>query len=311
MNFNPYQQFKVNKLLETDFKKVYDQIPESFKSNFYFQYFLCELASLEEKIDQAQLRKLSLCKQEPNCEAVFHIDEEENRLLTTANYLKINPNLIDKEKMKVVLYPDGTLSFNWVLAFAFDLKKYVSTTDDTLYQLTMRESKDKNYLLTEYIISDGSSYQLEMISVFDQNNNEVYRHDQMRNKKTNEILMQEEFSLVPQENMPFASDFFDDDTIVPLSYLQNTNDYYIGKCTVNSNTRYVVCFKPNELAGNAYNKTFESITKFGVPNSNLFYTLDKEQKPYVKEIEENDYYQLLKKRNNDVKRLKKASHYGK
>lgn len=326
MSFNPYQQFKVNKLLETDFRKIYDQIPESFKANFYFQYFLCELASLEEKIDQAQLRKHSLCKQNPDCEASFHIDEEKDGLFTTANYLMMNPNLVDKEKVKVVPYPDGTLSFSWSFAFVFDFKKYTPATDDTTYELTMRESKDKDYILTEYVISNCSLQQLEMVSIFDQNNNEIYRQDRVRNRKTNEILTQEEFSLVSQENMALASSFFDDSSVnanqilqmydgkaavFSLPYLQHINEFYIGKCTVNQDTRYAVCFKPSGFAGSAYSKTFESITKFGVPNSNLFYTLDKEQKPYIKEIEEDDYYQLLKKRNSGVKRLKKTSHYGK
>lgn len=326
MSFNPYQQFKVNKLLETDFKKIYDQIPESFKSNFYFQYFLCELASLEEKIDQAQLRKHSLCKQNPDCEASFRIDEEKDGLFTTANYLMMNPNLVDKEKVKVVLYPDGTLSFSWSFAFVFDFKKYTPATDDTTYELTMRESKDKDYILTEYVISNCSLQQLEMVSIFDQNNNEIYRQDRVRNRKTNEILTQEEFSLVSQENMALASSFFDDSSVnanqilqmydgkaavFSLPYLQNINEFYIGKCTVNQDTRYAVCFKPSGFANEAYGKTFESITGFGKPNSNLFYTLDTKQRPYVKEISRYDYHQLIKQELNNAKCLKKASHYGK
>lgn len=324
MSFNPYQQFKVNKLLETDFKKIYDQIPESFKTNFYFQYFLNELASLEEKIDQAQLKKYSLCKQNPDCEASFHINEENARLFTTANYLMMNPNLVDKERMKVVLYPDGNLSFSWSFAFVFGFKKYTPATDDTTYELTMRESKDKDYILTEYVISDCSSQQLEMVSIFDQNNNEIYRHDQVRNKKTNEILIQEEFSLVSQENTALASSFFNDSsvnqtlqmydgkrTVFSLPYLQNINKFYIGKCTVNQDTRYAVCFKPSGFVNEAYEKTFESITKLGKPKSNLFYTLDTKQRPYIKEISQYDYRQLIKQELNNTKCLKKASHYGK
>ena len=49
ISFNPYQQFKVNKLLETDFKKIYDQIPESFKANFYFQYFFMRTSFVRRK----------------------------------------------------------------------------------------------------------------------------------------------------------------------------------------------------------------------------------------------------------------------
>ncbi len=326
MNFNPYQQFKVNRLLETDFKKIYDRIPRSFKSNFYFQHFLCELASLERKIDQAQSRQQSVCKQSNNWVADFQVKEEKEVLSVTANYMVTSQGLADKEKMKMCLYPDGTLSFSLVLAYVPSTEKYIPASYDTLFELRLRQSQDGKQVLMEYIISDCSPYRLELVSIFDQDNNEIYRYDKTRNKKTNKILSQEEFSLVPQENLELATDFFDDDgenhleilqmydghvSMVSPSSLQNIKEIYVGKCTVNSDTRYVVCFKPKGFANGAYEKTFESITSFGNPTSNLFYTLDKEQKPYVKEISQDSYQQLSQLEVNKKKCLKKVSHYGK
>ena len=326
MSFNPYQQFKVNHLLETDFRKVYDCIPENFKANFYFQHFLCELASLERKIDQAQPREQSVCKQSTNWITDFQVEEENEVLSVTANYMVASQNLTDKEKMKMCLYPDGTLSFSWVLAYIPSAEKYIPASYDTLFELRLRPSQDGKQLLTEYMISDCSPYQLELVSIFDQDNNEIYRYDKTRNKKTSQILSQEEFSIVPQENIELAVDFFDGDgensleilqmydgnaSMVSLSSLQNIKELYVGKCTVNSDTRYAVCFKPKGFANGAYEKTFESITSFGNPTSNLFYALDKEQKPYVKEISQDSYQQLTQLEINKNKILKKASHYGK
>ena len=326
MSFNPYQQFKVNQLLETDFRKVYDRIPEDFKANFYFQHFLCELASLERKIDQVQLRQQSVCKYSTNWIADFQIEEEKEVLSVTANYRMTSQGLIDKEKMKMCLYPDGTLSFSWVLAYIPSTEKYIPTSHDTLFEFRLHQSQDGKQILMEYMISDYSPCQLELVSIFDQDNNEIYRYDKVRNKETNQILSQEEISLVPQENMALASSFFNDSSVdvnqilqmydgkaavFSLPYLQHINEFYIGKCTVNQDTRYAVCFKPKGFANGAYEKTFESITSFGNPTSNLFYTLDWEQKPYVKEISQDSYQQLTQLEVNKNKILKKASHYGK
>ena len=322
MSFNPYQQFKVNKLLETDFKKIYKRIPEIFKANFYFQHFLCELASLERKIDQAQSKQQHLCKQNTNWIADFQIEEEKETLSVTANYSMTNQKLIDKEKIIMYLYPDGTLSFSWVQAYVPNTKQYIPISCETLSELRLRQSQDKKLILMEYTISDYSSYQLELVSVFDQDNNEIHRYDKTRNIKTNQILSQEEFFLVPNENNKLAIDFFNQDsnyfikilqmydgnaTIVSPFSAQKIKDFYVGKCTVNSDTRYIICFKPKGFRDIAYEKTFESITTFSNPTSNLFYTLDKEQKPYIIEISEDSYQQLIQLDVNKNKTLKKVS----
>ena len=44
--YNDYQQVRINKLLESDFKTQYDLIPDAYKENYYFQKFLFNLADI-------------------------------------------------------------------------------------------------------------------------------------------------------------------------------------------------------------------------------------------------------------------------
>lgn len=310
MSFNRYQQQKVDKLLKTDFLIHYEKIPVEYKKNHYFEQFLFNMAEIYSMIKIAKERDFSDIVQK------FEVIEENNQIITYLEFLWMDEKVVDKREMRVVLEKSGTVSFKWNFAFITDekekRKEYISSQDDAIYELRMELGEDNSQVFLEYTTTSNKEipYQCTMNSIFDTNGNELQRVASAKNTETNETIYEEEFFWIEhledsnleklqeraeREPIQIVRLSGENAPLYEVKYCQIIEQVYLGRCTVNQETRYAICWKPDCFVNKEYQKTIESISRFGAPGNHLCNTLKTDPKPWLTEISEEEYNILANK----------------
>lgn len=320
MSYNDYQQNKVNKLLLTDFRKLYELIPHEFKNNYYFERMMFNVAEVYSKLEKAKKSKWLY----PDWKTDFEISETNDSITATFDYFAFDSAANDKAKVIVTLKEDKTFIISWSFSFAWNDEKRNSKNIESTYELAMKFNEDKTRIHLEYINeSKEDLFKCYFSSIFNTNASELCRVAEAIDTKTNEVLFHEEIMPIgavgfeklkeyKQNNNLGSIEVLNINSGIPViksveyEYPQDIKEIYVGKCTVSENTRYMVCWKPNCYANDSYQESFDCITTFGTPTLNLFYSLDYEKRPYVVEIVEEEYNNLMKKSSNsEVPQLKK------
>lgn len=319
--YNEYQERRVKRLLESNFKKQYDLIPNEYKQNYYFEHFIFNLADIYSRI---------IFSEEAGYESSenFPLEFKTNENATYIDASSYGKNATDKRIMEVDLSENGTLHFKWTQAFVakeLDKREYNSYDDDLISELTMKRSEDKNNVFVKYTIySVHNNEEIEVLlySMFDNTINEICRVSEGINKSTNQILFHEEFVPInnaekeklnkfkekaEQTNIQVIGLFGGEAFIQERKYQQDIKEVYVAKCVKDGMTRYALCWKPECYVDKSLNASFESISRFGSKYLNLFYTLDTNETPWIVEITEEDYNYLINNSKNeiDIKRLLK------
>lgn len=315
MSFNEHQQYRVDLLLATDFKRQYDLIPNEFKNNYWFQYFLWNLSDTYSKIKRREemIEELGINKDlNPYRTEHFNLTGAEGAINTSVECTWNGTEYTDKNSMNMTIEKDGTLHFIWVFAFIIEEldKKYSSERDDVCYELKMKLSEDKKSVLVEYTTASNRDkpWKCYMKSVFDTSINELYRICEAIDVETNDVLYHEEFAPVGVIDINLLKEWQKQAESTPVQLIgiaggnvniqqtkhhQNIRQAFVGKCTTPENTRYAICWKPDCFVDKSYQESFQSIVNFASPGSHLSHQLDLKEKPWLIEISEEDYNSLI------------------
>lgn len=312
--YNEYQAYKVKKMLESDFKKQYDLIPNEYKQNYYFEHFIFNLAEIYYRIIISEEMGY---KSSEKCPLKFKTNEK-TTYVDTSSYSK---DVTDKRIMEVDLTENGTLHFKWTQAFVakdLDKRDYNSYEDDLISELTMKLSDNKQNVFVKYTIqSVHNNEELEstLYSMFDNTINEICRVSEGFNKTTNQSLYHEEFipignvkkgdlekfkNIAESKNIQVIGLFGGEAFIQERKYQQDIKEVYVAKCVIGGITRYALCWKPECYVDKSLNASFQSISKFMGPYTNLFTTLDDNETPWLIEISEEEYNYFINNKNNDI-----------
>jgi len=313
MSFNDHQQYRVNLLLGTDFKKQYDLIPNEFKNNYWFEYFLWHLADIYRKktIAEEIERKMGI-DEDSNWIKSFDVSEAEGNMNTTVECTTKGTDCVDKNSMSMTLGKDGTLQFSWIFAFVNEKldKKYSSDRDDILYELAMKLSEDKKTVLVEHTTASNRKkpWKCYMGSIFDTHINEICRVAEAIDVETGAMLYHEEFIPVGTVDPEHLREWHQQAESEPIQLLgiaggnvdvrltkhhQSIRQVFVGKCTIGENTRYAICWKPDCFVDKSYQESFQSIVEFAAPGLNLSHQLDLNEQPWLIEISEEDFNGLI------------------
>ena len=307
MSHTDRQQYVVNYLLSSDFKKQYDAIPNEFKNNYFFERYLRYLANIHESVGfyKGEIGSMKGRKRpsRPGWIVDFSLNESEESMTTTATYFITNKEMADKRNISMSLNKDGSLHCVYTTAFVLkEEKEYVPEEDDIVYEMAMKLSEDKKAVLLEQTKVNEWRNDISkcyMGSIFDTHISEVCRLVEAINPETNELVYRDEFMpAVPIEPIHLkqwkqsqneslqrngsACEFFLD--------LNGIKQVYVARSTTKDNTRYAICWKPDNYVDKSFQESFESICRHGI---SLSKQLDLKQNPWLIEITEEEYSHLI------------------
>lgn len=318
--YNEYQEIKVKRLLESDFKKQYDLIPNEYKQNYYFEKFIFNLAEIYSKFLLTEEENL----QSPNWKKEFN---------TNPNYTNVecswfSKEFSDKNQMELTINNNGTINFVWTFGISHERlnkEEYNPEIDDRIHELTMKLDEDKQHVFikyTTYSNINNNPKKCILYSMFDNTINEICRVSEAHDLSNNQVLFHEEFIPIgnvekeilqkfkeqaEQKKIQLIGLFGGEAYIREQEYHQDIKEIYVAKCETEGAIRYALCWKPDCYVDKSFNASFQSISAFGGPYQNLVKTLDANETPWLIEITEEEYNYFIKnsKTEVDIKRLLK------
>lgn len=291
MGFTEDQQYKINILLGTEFKELYDLIPEEFKKNYFFQKFIYKLAEMKFTFDTYESNQFD------NIVLDFDVSKTDYKIKTKINFLIYSRNnSLRKIITDVILTNDNILSFLYVPSYNND-KNDISNEDFIIHKLELRLSEDKSVIFVNYIIQNKNKtpIELSMSSIFNIDGSEIERKTYSIETETDYLLFDEEITKVELEisdrNYYFKKFYPNEE-----KYLDENQDLYLVKSNREGEAKYAIFCKLNKYKNKAYEKSFEQVSPFNKEGDSLFETLDGNLNSYVVEISEEDYKEIMKEK---------------
>ena len=304
MGFKPEQQYKINILLGTEFKKQYDLIPEEYKKNYFFQIFLYKLAEMKFDSDTYESNGMD------NINYNFEYNSNDERMITCIDCSVYFPNdSLRKIGINVILDKNGELSFLYEHRSTPDSKD-LTKGNSLIKELELKLSEDKSKVFVNYYITDKQknyfininkklneeikNIQLSMQSIFDIEGNELERNAQSVDLRNNSLIYEEEIisaELDTDKKGYYLEKFYNGEI-----FLDDDQDLYLVKSTGDGETKYAVFCKLKKYVNKAYERSFQPTSKFNEEEKNISDTLFKNSNRYVVEISEEDYNELIKEK---------------
>ena len=217
---------------------------------------------------------------------------------------------MSKRIMKVTLDNKKSLSFHQEVDFCYFDKEHKDPDSLSTYDLTMKLSDNKSLVfvnLSWLWYRDNVPFLSNLSSVFLPDGEEISRVIKSINLKTQEASFKEEFLPIgtvdskilkayqkKREEIPFSLiNLSTSNTTQDANQSQNTKEVYLGKSTKDGNSRFAICFKPDDFVNQQYQNSFESVPSFFSFGYDLVEKLDSPNHPLLIEISEDDYQRFL------------------
>lgn len=314
MSFTSYQQVKIDKMLtfSNDFKKLYWRIPKEFTHNYYYEKFLFHTAEISSNIELVQQYSKTKTGHEMGLDMKFDVKMRDDSVTSLLKYIE-NDNqgrCIRKYIMKITLDNKKSLSFHqYVDLWDFD-KEHKDPSSLSTYDLTMKLSDDKSLVfvnLSWLCYRDNVPFLSNLSSVFLPDGEEISRVIEDVNLETQEVCFKEELFPIGTvdsktlktyqkkgEEIPLSLlNLYSSNTTQDMNHSQNQQEVYLGKSTKDGNSRFAICFKPDDFVNQQYQKSFESVSSFFSFGYDLVEKLDSPNHPLLIEISEDDYQRFL------------------
>lgn len=314
MSFTSYQQVKIDKMLafSNDFKKLYWRIPKEFVHNYYYEMFLFRTAEISNNIELAQQYSKTKNGHDIGLDMKFDIKKTDDSVTSLLKYVENDTKgrCMSKRIMKVTLDNKKSLSFHQEVDFCYFDKEHKDPDSLSTYDLTMKLSDNKSLVfvnLSWLWYRDNVPFLSNLSSVFLPDGEEISRVIKSINLKTQEASFKEEFLPIgtvdskilkayqkKREEIPFSLiNLSTSNTTQDANQSQNTKEVYLGKSTKDGNSRFAICFKPDDFVNQQYQKSFESVSSFFSFGYDLVEKLDSPNHPLLIEISEDDYQRFL------------------
>ena len=314
MSFTSYQQVKIDKMLtfSNDFKKLYWRIPKEFTHNYYYEKFLFHTAEISSNIELVQQYSKTKTGHEMGLDMKFDVKMRDDNVTSFLKYIENDSKgrCMSKRIMHITLDNKKSLSFHWEFGCWYFDKEHQNPNSLSTYDLTMKLSDDKSLVsvnLSQLYYHDNVAYKSNLSSVFLPDGEEISRILESINLETQEVNFQEEFLPIgtvdskilkayqkKREEIPFSLiNLSTSNTTQDANQSQNTKEVYLGKSTKDGNSRFAICFKPDDFVNQQYQKSFESISSFFSFGYDLVEKLDSPNHPLLIEISEDDYQRFL------------------
>ena len=314
MSFTSYQQVKIDKMLafSNDFKKLYWRIPKEFVHNYYYEMFLFRTAEISSKIELAQQYSKTKNGHDIGLDMKFDIKKTDDSVTSLLKYVENDTKgrCMSKRIMKVTLDNKKSLSFHQEVDFCYFDKEHKDSDSLSTYDLTMKLSDNKSLVfvnLSWLWYRDNVPFLSNLSSVFLPDGEEISRVIEDVNLETQEVCFNEELFTIGTvdsktlknyqkkgEEIPFSLlNLSTSNTTQDMNHSQNQQEVYLGKSTKDGNSRFAICFKPDDFVNQQYQKSFESVSSFFSFGYDLVEKLDSPNHPLLIEISEDDYQRFL------------------
>lgn len=314
MSFTSYQQVKIDKMLafSNDFKKLYWRIPKEFVHNYYYEMFLFRTAEISNNIELAQQYSKTKNGHDIGLDMKFDIKKTDDSVTSLLKYVENDTKgrCMSKRIMKVTLDNKKSLSFHQEVDFCYFDKEHKDPDSLSTYDLTMKLSDDKSLVfvnLSWLWYRDNVPFLSTLSSVFLPDGEEISRIIEGVNLETQEVGFKEEFFPIGTVDSKILKTYQKKGEEIPFSFLnlstsnitqeenqsQNTKEVYLGKSTTDGNSRFAICFKPDDFVNEQYQKSFESVSSFFSFGYDLVEKLESPNHPLLIEISEDDYQKFI------------------
>ena len=315
MSFTAFQQMKIDKMLafSDDFKKLYWRIPQEFVHNYYYEQFLFHTADISSNIELVQQYSKTKTGHEMGLDMKFDVKMRDDGVNSLLKYIANDDKgrCMDKRIMQITLDKKKVLSFHWEFGFWYFDKEHQNPNSLSTCDLTMKLSDDKSLVfvnLSRLCYRDNVPYKSNLSSVFLPDGEEISRTLESVNLETQEVSFQENFFPIGIIDSEILKTYQKKGEEIPLSLLnlyssntttqdmnhsQNQQEVYLGKSTKDGNSRFAICFKPDDFVNQQYQKSFESVSSFFSFGDDLVEKLDSPNHPLLIEISEDDYQRFL------------------
>lgn len=326
MSYTSYQQVKIDKMLtfSNDFKKLYWRIPKEFTHNYYYEKFLFHTAEISSNIELVQQYSKTKTGHEMGLDMKFDVKMRDDGVTSLLKYIE-NDNqgrCMSKRIMKITLDNKKSLSFHQEFGFWYFDKEHKDSNSLSTYDLTMKLSDDKSLVfvnLSWLRYRDNVPFLSTLSSVFLPDGEEISRVIESVNLKTQEVSFKEEFFPIGTVDSKILKTYQKKGEEIPSSFLnlstsnttqdanhsQNQQEVYLGKSTKDGNSRFAICFKPDDFVNQQYQKSFESVSSFFSFGYDLVEKLDSPNHPLLIEISEYDYQRFIGKKEEKPLQFKK------
>lgn len=317
MSFTSYQQVKIDKMLtfSNDFKKLYWRIPKEFVHNYYYEMFLFHTAEISSNIELVQQYSKTKTGHEMGLDMKFDVKMRDDGVTSLLKYIANDDKgrCMSKRIMKITLDNKKSLSFHQEFGFWYFDKEHKDSNSLSTYDLTMKLSDDKSLVfvtLSWLRYRDNVPFLSTLSSVFLPDGEEISRVIESVNLKTQEVSFKEELFPIGTVDSSILKTYQKKGEEIPSSFLnlstsnttqganlsQNQQEVYLGKSTKDGNSRFAICFKPDDFVNQQYQKSFESVSSFFSFGYDLVEKLDSPNHPLLIEISEYDYQRFIGKK---------------
>ena len=317
MSFTSYQQVKIDKMLtfSNDFKKLYWRIPKEFTHNYYYEKFLFHTAEISSNIELVQQYSKTKTGHDIGLDMKFDVKMRDDGVTSLLKYIANDDKgrCMDKRIMQITLDKKKVLSFHWEFGFWYFDKEHQNPNSLSTCDLTMKLSDDKSLVfvnLSRLCYRDNVPYKSNLSSVFLPDGEEISRTLESVDLETQEVSFQENFFPIGTVDSKILKTYQKKGEEIPSSFLnlstsnttqdtnqsQNQQEVYLGKSTKDGNSRFAICFKPDDFVNQQYQKSFESVSSFFSFGYDLVEKLDSPNHPLLIEISEYDYQRFIGKK---------------
>lgn len=314
MSFTSYQQVKIDKMLTfcNDFKKLYWRIPKEFTHNYYYEKFLFYTAEISSKIELARQYSKTKSGHDIRLDIKFDVNKKNDGITSLLKYIENDTKgrCMSKRIMKITLDNKKSLSFHQEVDLWYLDKEHKDSNSLSTYDLTMKLSDDKSLVfvnLSWLWYRDNVPFLSTLSSVFLPDGEEISRIIEGVNLETQEVSFKEEFFPIGTVDSKILKTYQKKGEEIPFSFLnlstsnitqeenqsQNTKEVYLGKSTTDGNSRFAICFKPDDFVNQQYQKSFESVSSFFSFGYDLVEKLESPNHPLLIEISEDDYQKFI------------------
>ena len=314
MSFTSYQQVKIDKMLtfSNDFKKLYWRIPKEFVHNYYYEMFLFHTADISSNIELAQQYSKTKNGHDIGLDMKFDVKKTDNGVTSLLKYIE-NDNkgrCMSKRIMKITLDNKKSLSFHQEVDLWYFDKEHKDPNSLSTYDLTMKLSDDKSlvYVTLSWLrYRDNVPFLSTLSSVFLPDGEEISRIIEGVNLETQGVCFKEELFPIGTVDSSILKTYQKKGEEIPFSFLnlstsnttqdanhsQHQQEVYLGKSTKDGNSRFAICFKPDDFVNQQYQKSFESVSSFFSFGYDLVEKLDSPNHPLLIEVSGYDYQKII------------------